>query len=461
MRWRIPDGKAFRAAIPWIVLAAALAITAGGWLEHERARASHARSEFKRRGDAVVGALAVRMDAYALLLQACAARVASGTALTPAKWRVFVDYLDLPHYYPAMQSLTYSREPGTVPTTDVVRRAAILLAHESGTPAISGKVMLARGDVAGGEAGIAMVAPLPRDANPIYAGGLRAAPRAAWVAADIRIHDLLRGLLDSRTLEVLDMRIYDGAQIVPAAVLVDTRTESTGQARFERTVALRVPGRAWTIQFLSQPEFDQAFERDRAWGLLAAGVAASFVAFLLARALALSFNRAHHLSMRDPLTGLFNRRYLDETMEREMERARRDGASVGVIVLDLDHFKRLNDTFGHDAGDHVLARTGELLRHLARGSDIACRFGGEEFALILPGASLAISAGRAEAIRALFESTPFDFNGTRIPPLTLSAGVSALPPGAGDWSQVLHQADRALYAAKQAGRNRVLTAPPP
>ena len=456
MRWRIPDGKVLRAAIPWAVLAAALVLTAAGWLAHERARAAHARNEFKRRGDAVAGALAARMEIYALLLQACAARVASGPSLTPAKWHAFVDYLDLPHYYPALQSLTYSREAGAVPSADPVRRAAILLAQQSGVPAISGKVTLARGDVAGGEAGFSMAAPLPREASAAYAGGLRAAPRAAWVAGDVRIHDLLRGLLDLRTLEVLDLRIYDGERIDPAAVLVDTRTDSTGEPRFERTVALRVPGRAWTVQFLSQPEFDQAFERDRSWGLLAAGVAASFIAFLLARALALSFDRAHHLSMRDPLTGLFNRRYLDETMEREMERARRVGASVGVIVLDIDHFKRLNDTFGHDAGDHVLARIGELLRHLARGSDIACRFGGEEFALILPGATLEVAAERAEAIRALFDATPFEFDGTRIPPLTLSAGVSALPPGAGDWAQVLHRADRALYTAKQAGRNRVV-----
>jgi diguanylate cyclase (GGDEF)-like protein len=456
MRWRMPDGKLLRAAIPWAVLAAALVLTASGWLAHERARASHARGEFKRRGDAVAGALAARMESYALLLQACAARVASGTSLTPAKWRAFVGYLDLPHYYPALQSLTYSRDPGAASSSDAVRRAAILLAHESGVPAISGKVMLAHGDVAGGEAGFAIVAPLPRDASPVYAGGLRAAPRAAWVSGDVRIYDLLRGMLDARTLEVLDLRIYDGERVEPAAVLVDTRTESTGEPRFERTVVVRVPGRAWTLQFLSQPEFDQAFERDRAWGLLAAGVAASFLAFFLARALAHSFDRAHHLSMRDPLTGLFNRRYLDETMEREMERARREGASVGVIVLDIDHFKRLNDTFGHDAGDHVLARVGELLRHLARGSDIACRFGGEEFALILPGATLAVSAERAEAIRALFEATPFEFDGRRIPPMTLSAGVSALAPGDGDWGEVLHHADRALYAAKQAGRNRVI-----
>jgi diguanylate cyclase (GGDEF)-like protein len=292
-----------------------------------------------------------------------------------------------------------------------------------------------------------------------YAVAVDGAPRAAWVEGDVRIPDLLRGVLDARAGEVLDLRIYDGERIEPAAVLVDTRTESTGPtARFERTVSLNVPGRAWTLQFLSRPEYDDAFERDRPWALAAAGIALSFLAFLLARTLAHSFDRAHHLSMRDPLTGLFNRRYLDETMEREMQRARREKASVGVIVLDIDHFKKLNDTYGHDAGDIVLAKTGELLRTASRKGDIACRFGGEEFAIVLPGASLAIARTRAEDIRSSLEAMRFHFEGETIGPLTISAGVAAMPPHAQDWSFVLHQADRALYTAKQAGRNKVFAA---
>jgi diguanylate cyclase (GGDEF)-like protein len=182
------------------------------------------------------------------------------------------------------------------------------------------------------------------------------------------------------------------------------------------------------------------------------------VVFLLTGALVSTWNRAHQLSMRDPLTGLFNRRYLEETMGRELPRARRKGESIGLILLDLDHFKRLNDTHGHDAGDHVLARMGELLRHATRGSDIACRFGGEEFAVILPGASLDIARKRAEAIRSAFEAMDVDFDGQKIGPLTLSAGVAALPPGSTDWAIALQHADRALYTAKQAGRNRVLAA---
>src|SRR5215467_9974901 len=139
MRRPVLDAKLLRSAIPWLVLAAALLATAAGWLAYERGRATHARNEFRRRGDAVAGALSSRLEAYALLMQASAARVASANTQTPAKWRSYVEYLDLPHYYPALQSLTYSREPG-VPVPDAVRRAAILVAHESGAPAISGKI---------------------------------------------------------------------------------------------------------------------------------------------------------------------------------------------------------------------------------------------------------------------------------------------------------------------------------
>jgi diguanylate cyclase (GGDEF)-like protein len=180
--------------------------------------------------------------------------------------------------------------------------------------------------------------------------------------------------------------------------------------------------------------------------------------FLLVIALVEAWNRAHHLSMRDPLTGLFNRRYVDETMGRELPRARRLRQSIGIIVLDLDHFKQLNDTYGHDAGDHVLQRVGELLRTAIRSGDIPCRFGGEEFGVILPGASLDNARHRAEAIRAAFSAMTLEFDGIRLSSLTLSAGVAALSPHDEDWARALRLADKALYTAKQAGRNRVIAA---
>jgi diguanylate cyclase (GGDEF)-like protein len=219
-----------------------------------------------------------------------------------------------------------------------------------------------------------------------------------------------------------------------------------------------MPGRAWTLQFASRPAFDAVLQRHRPWTVAVAGSLASVVMFLLSTALVEAWNRAHHLSMRDPLTGLYNRRYLDETMPREMARARRAGENVGVIALDIDHFKRLNDSHGHDMGDTVLRRMGELLRTATRAGDIPCRMGGEEFAVILPGASPQATHYRAEAIRKAFHELHFDYEGRQVGPFTLSAGVSSLPPSALDWANGLRQADRALYAAKEGGRNRVMSA---
>jgi diguanylate cyclase (GGDEF)-like protein len=286
---------------------------------------------------------------------------------------------------------------------------------------------------------------------------------AGFTFTPLKMLDLMRGLLDEGVLPVLDMRIYDGTERSAENILIDTRTAwrsavSEAPAKFERVVAFPMPGRTWTIQFISRPEFDSMLDTERPYGLLVVGVVSSLIVFILTSALVSTWNRAHNLSMRDPLTGLFNRRYLEETMGRELPRARRMGETVSVILLDLDHFKKLNDTHGHDAGDHVLSRMGDLLRQATRGSDIACRFGGEEFALILPGATLEVARKRAESIRAAYQAMDIEFDGQNIGPLTLSAGVCALPPGVEDWAYGLQQADRALYSAKEAGRNRVVAA---
>jgi diguanylate cyclase (GGDEF)-like protein len=348
--------------------------------------------------------------------------------------------------------------------SEPTRRMAMQRARDTGEATITGKVVLA-GELARGspvqQPGVIMYVPVFHDSLRVVAREDAKPALAGYVFGPFRMPDLMRGILDEGVLPVLDMRIYDGNSPSAESLLIDTRiawrtTFASGKPAFESVVAFPMPGRVWTIQFVSRPEFDASLEEERPWGVLAAGIASSLVVFLLTSALVATWNRAHNLSMRDPLTGLFNRRYLEETIGRELPRARRAGQSVGIILLDLDHFKRLNDTFGHDAGDYVLERVGDLLRTLTRGSDIACRFGGEEFAIVLPGASLENARNRAETIRSTFESTVFEFHGEKLGPLTLSAGVSALPPGVEDWPQVLQQADKALYTAKQAGRNRVL-----
>jgi diguanylate cyclase (GGDEF)-like protein len=286
---------------------------------------------------------------------------------------------------------------------------------------------------------------------------------SGFVYSSFRMVDLMRGIFDEGVLLVLDMRIYDEASRNVQAELLDTR--SAGRAAveaetpiFERIVHFPMPGRAWSLQFISRGDFDRALRADKPWVLLGSGLIASVVVFLLVTALVEAWNHAHDLSMRDPLTGLFNRRYVDETMGRELPRARRLRQSIGIIVLDIDHFKQLNDSHGHDAGDYVLERVGELLRTATRSGDIPCRFGGEEFGVILPGASLENARNRAEAIRSAFSAMSLDFEGGKIPPVTLSAGVAALAPHDPDWARALRLADKALYTAKQAGRNRVIAA---
>ncbi len=165
--------------------------------------------------------------------------------------------------------------------------------------------------------------------------------------------------------------------------------------------------------------------------------------------------RMLELAVRDSLTGLFNRRYMEETLDREISRAQREQRSLGVIMTDVDGFKQLNDAFGHALGDAVLASVAEVLDHNIRKSDVACRFGGDEFILILPECSLEDTVMRAEALRRLVEGASFKLDGTEIGQVTLSMGVSAIPEHGTAAVNLLWAADKALYEAKRGGRNRV------
>jgi len=164
-------------------------------------------------------------------------------------------------------------------------------------------------------------------------------------------------------------------------------------------------------------------------------------------------------SVIDPLTGIYNRRQFDSVVMRELSLAKRETRSIGFVMIDLDHFKAFNDRFGHATGDHVLREVAGFLRRQLRAHDSACRYGGEEFVLVLPGASLADTHRLAERLRTGVEQLALEDGGRTLPPVTASFGVSAFPDDGATQEDLIRVADAALYLAKQNGRNRTAQAP--
>ncbi len=166
----------------------------------------------------------------------------------------------------------------------------------------------------------------------------------------------------------------------------------------------------------------------------------------------------HSQSIKDSLTGLYNRRYLAEVLERDIRRSIRAEQPLGILMLDLDHFKKFNDAYGHDAGDTVLRETAAFLTKSIRVEDIVCRYGGEEFVIILPTADLNAAHARAERIRSKLRELQVLHQGQSLGMITVSVGVAALPEHGVSSKDLLEAADAALYRAKREGRDRVADA---
>jgi diguanylate cyclase (GGDEF)-like protein len=163
------------------------------------------------------------------------------------------------------------------------------------------------------------------------------------------------------------------------------------------------------------------------------------------------------LAVRDGLTGLYNRRSFNDSLARSIAREARSAGRLALLLFDLDHFKKINDTHGHPAGDEALRRASRLLQSSLRRGDLAARYGGEEFAAILPGADEAGGVRQAERVRQAIAKEPLLFEGARIE-IRASFGVAVWPEAGEDAQALVETADRALYAAKQSGRNRVVAA---
>jgi diguanylate cyclase (GGDEF)-like protein len=159
-----------------------------------------------------------------------------------------------------------------------------------------------------------------------------------------------------------------------------------------------------------------------------------------------------HRSIRDPLTGLFNRRYLEETLEREIRRAERSGSPLSLMLLDIDDFKVFNDTHGHTPGDSLMRELSGLLQRQTRGGDAACRFGGDEFLLLLPETSFEDALRRAQELRREVQAFEVALGGEIV---RVTVTVGAFPDHGGDMTSIIRAADEAMYRAKRAGGNAV------
>ena len=189
-------------------------------------------------------------------------------------------------------------------------------------------------------------------------------------------------------------------------------------------------------------------------------------------ALALSNFRLREMlqvqSIRDPLTGLFNRRYMDEALERELKRSIRNERPLGLMMIDVDHFKNWNDAHGHEAGDTLIRELARLLEYQTRGEDIAARYGGDEFLVVLPETSLETTTARAHELQRAMRGISVRHHGRTLGNVTVTIGVAAYPDDANEIHALVRAADTAMYTAKRAGRDQVgtsspldLTKPPP
>ncbi|MEO8196194.1 MAG: diguanylate cyclase [Thermoanaerobaculia bacterium] len=221
-------------------------------------------------------------------------------------------------------------------------------------------------------------------------------------------------------------------------------------------ICLPLSAHGQTLGLLHLQEETRAGEEHLSAALAILPAVASAVALALGNLALRAELRAQ--SVRDPLTGLFNRRYLEETLAREIDRARRKNLPLTIAMTDLDHFKNLNDNWGHDAGDQVLKRFGELLRGNFRTEDVLCRYGGEEFALVFPDCTIDQARVRAEALLAALRASEIPYGQGTIRDITASIGIAGFPQLGNTPDALLRRADHALYEAKRAGRDRVVVA---
>ncbi len=370
-------------------------------------------------------------------------------------------------YFPVYYAEGRGRNPYGLDQASILsRREALLWARDTGKVVASGTTPVFAGNFRA-QNGILLFRPVYRYGSRVETAEERRSSLVGFTFCVFVVSELIDSVLQRIGSTGLQVAIYDDsapaaeaflamwpdrAQETPAAAVPPQAAPGLESARFE------VGGRRWRAVFTPRAGSFGDATPWQSWAVPGVGVLFSLllaVYFETARRQAL---RMREQAITDPLTGLYNRRSLWDFLERECLRARRSGAKIAAVMIDVDRFKRINDTHGHEAGDRVLTELAALLRKSVRSADLACRYGGEEFVLILPEASTALVQQRAEEIRAAVKQLPILFRGKSLAPVTVSLGVAVFPEDAEDAESLVRSADEAMYRAKQKGRDRVVVA---
>jgi diguanylate cyclase (GGDEF)-like protein len=500
-----------RLTIAGVVFALAVGVTLLTWhVTSLSIRSSSART-FEEHVARTEQIIQERMRSYEQVLRGGGGLFAASAKVSRDDWRRFVDTLNIHDSYPGVRGVHYAPrvtlqeltahiaavqaegfplytvrpdgaraeyfpdlwpEPGDERGrrvmgfdgyADPVRRAAMDRARDTGRPMVSGKVKLA-GEVKDDVPGFVYYYPVYAREMPVSTVEERRRALTGFIFCPIRMPDLMEGL-GAQARDTIDIEIYNGPVPNEAGLMYDddgVRRALSGGDPPAFGLARRVEfgGNVWTVYFEASPKFIAGIDASTPTLILAAGMVLSVIVTVLIWSLLTSEALALTASMHDGLTGLFNRRYLEASLKREEGRARRTKSAIAIVQFDLDFFKKLNDTYGHAAGDEVLRRVGEVLRAATRGEDIACRYGGEEFTLIMPGATVANAEARAIALGKQIAELKIGVSGEWLPRITISGGVAGYPQDGSTLAEVLRRADHALLRAKREGRARVLVAGP-
>jgi diguanylate cyclase (GGDEF)-like protein len=366
---------------------------------------------------------------------------------------------------------------------DPLRRAPVDRARDTGLMASSSGVSLVR------DTSTSVTSTLLRLA--VYRGGgvpksLEERQRLYWgmVGSTLRVNEMIDATLTKEILSRTRLQIYEvgnapGERAGAGKLLLDSAAPdavATGSADFSRyavTRRLSVGDREWQLRIVPREDPVEFVDKAGNAAILAALLAISALLFWLMTSVAVAEARGEELAkrnreaaqlreklreqaMHDQLTGLYNRHYVEEWFGQELRRAQRHGRPLAAIMVDIDHFKRFNDSFGHEAGDLVLREVARVLKRLARQSDVASRYGGEEFLVLLPECPFDAALRKAGQLREEVAKLKLEHNNRALGSVTVSIGVAAFPDHAQEAEALMRCADEALYLAKRSGRNRVV-----